>query len=94
MTNNSISSVSDMEAAARHLLDFSLPEFEASLLDSIVSAAYDPRSPMRASANTCLMALKENPDLWTRADKILEKCRNPQARFFGLQLLDDAIRTR
>jgi len=83
-----------MEAAARRLLDFSLPEFDASLLDSIVSAAYDPRSPMRASANTCLMALKANPDLWTRADKILEKCRNPQARFFGLQLLDDAIRTR
>jgi hypothetical protein len=94
MTSAGISSISDMEAATRRLLDFSLPEFDAALLDSIVSAAYDPRSPMRAAANTCLMTLREHPDLWTRADGILEKCCNSQARFFGLQILDDAIKTR
>jgi len=40
------------------------------------------------------MNLREHPDLWTRADGILEKCSNAQARFFGLQILDDAIKTR
>ena len=40
------------------------------------------------------MALQESPDVWTKADAILERAQNPQSRFFGLQVLDDAIRTR
>jgi len=40
------------------------------------------------------MALQETPDVWTKADAILERAQNPQSRFFGLQVLDDAIRTR
>ena len=89
-----LSTVSDMEAATRRLLDFSFQEFDVALLDSIVAAAYDPASPLRAAANTALMTMQENPDLWTRADGILENSSNPQSRFFGLQILDDAIKTR
>jgi len=40
------------------------------------------------------MKLQESPDLWTKADGILERANNPQTRFFGLQILDDAIKTR
>lgn len=68
--------------------------FDVPLLDNVVSTAYDPINPQRSNANKTLMALQECPDIWTKADAILEKAQNPQTRFFGLQVLDDAIRTR
>lgn len=82
-----------MEEAQR-LLDPNVKEFDVALLDKIIEAAYDPVSPHRAAANKTLMTLQESPDMWTKADAILEKAQNPQSRFFGLQILDDAIRTR
>ena len=81
-----------MEAAAQRLL--SPGEFDVSLLDQVMTAAYSPTDPNRAMANKVLMALQESPDVWTKADAILERAQNPQSRFFGLQVLDDAIRTR
>lgn len=82
-----------MEAALAHLLDPS-HEFDINLLDKIVATAYDPINPQRSDANRALMRLQEIPDLWTKADGILERSANAQTRFFGLQILDDAIRTR
>ncbi len=89
-----------MEAAAQRLISAcsasssqNMP-FDVSLLDSVVSTAYDPMNVQRSNANKALMALQENPDVWTKADAILEKAQNAQTRFFGLQILDDAIRTR
>jgi Importin beta-related nuclear transport receptor len=82
-----------MEEALQRLLSTS-EEFDTDLLDQVVATAYDPVNPQRAAANTVLMTLQENPDLWTKADGILERAKNPQSRFFGLQILDDAIRTR
>jgi exportin-1 len=82
-----------MEQALQHLLDPNA-EFDIPLLDKVVSTAYDPTNPQRAAANDALMKLQENPDLWTKADGILERASNPQARFFGLQILDEAIKTR
>jgi exportin-1 len=82
-----------MEEALQRLLS-TTEEFDTALLDQVVAAAYDPVNPQRAAANTVLMTLQENPDLWTKADGILERANNPQSRFFGLQILDDAIRTR
>lgn len=82
-----------IEAAAQKLLNPS-DEFDVSLLDDVVAAAYSPTDPDRALANKALMALQETPDVWTKADAILERAQNPQSRFFGLQVLDDAIRTR
>ena len=82
-----------MEAAAQQLLAPN-GEFDVSLLDQVITAAYSPADPNRAMANKALMALQESPDVWTKADAILERAQNPQSRFFGLQVLDDAIRTR
>lgn len=82
-----------MEAALVHLLD-PTREFDIPLLDKIVATAYDPINPQRSDANKALMRLQEVPDLWTKADGILERAVNAQTRFFGLQILDDAIRTR
>lgn len=83
-----------IEAAAQKLLNPNSEEFDVSLLDDVVTAAYSPTDPNRAMANKALMALQEAPDVWTKADAILERAQNPQSRFFGLQVLDDAIRTR
>lgn len=82
---------SDIEAVTRQLLN---GEFDINLLDQVVGAAYDPISPHRAQANRALMQLQESPDLWQRADGIIEQSQNPNSRFFGLQVLDDAIKTR
>lgn len=83
-----------IEAAAQKLLSPNGAEFDVALLDQVVAAAYNPIDPNRAVANKALMALQETPDVWTKADAILERAQNPQSRFFGLQVLDDAIRTR
>lgn len=88
-----MSSLDSMEGALQRLQDGS-QEFDVALLDNVVAAVYDPRSTQQNAANKALMTLQENPDIWTKADAILEKATNPQTRFFGLQILDDAIRTR
>ena len=85
--------MTSIESAAQQLLS-PTGEFDVSLLDQVMSAAYSPADPNRAMANKALMALQESPDVWTKADAILERAQNPQSRFFGLQVLDDAIRTR
>lgn len=69
-------------------------QFDVSILDKIVTAAYNPVDPNRSAANKALMQLQEAPDLWTKADEMIEKSNNAQTRFFGLQVLDDAIKTR
>jgi exportin-1 len=81
----------DLQAVAQKLLG---GEFDIGLLDQVVGAAYDPVSPHRAQANKALMQLQESPDLWQKADAIIEQSSNPNSRFFGLQVLDDAIKTR
>uniref|UniRef100_A0A7S3Q1F7 Importin N-terminal domain-containing protein n=1 Tax=Chaetoceros debilis TaxID=122233 RepID=A0A7S3Q1F7_9STRA len=88
-----MSSLDSMEGALQRLQDAS-QEFDIALLDNVVATVYDPRSTQQIAANKALMTLQENPDIWTKADAILEKATNPQTRFFGLQILDDAIRTR
>ena len=69
-------------------------DFDVVLLDQLVAAAYDPLSPHRSDANKALMQLQGIEGMWQKADSIMEKAQNPSARFFGLQILDDAIKTR
>ncbi|KAL3821906.1 hypothetical protein ACHAXA_008440 [Cyclostephanos tholiformis] len=83
-----------IEAVAQKLLNPDGNDFDVALLDYVVNAAYSPTDPNRAMANKALMALQETEHLWTKADTIMERAQNPQSRFFGLQVLDDAIRTR
>jgi exportin-1 len=82
-------SASMEEVAARLAKDFDL-----ALLDQMIVAAYDPVNPNRSAANRALMKLQESPDLWTKADRIIEESSNPQTRFFGLQVLIEFIKTR
>jgi exportin-1 len=81
---------SNMDHIAASLMN----QFDLAILDNIISAAYDPTNPERSAANKVLMQLQEAPELWTKADEMIEKSNNPQTRFFGLQVLDDAIKTR
>lgn len=81
-----------MDAAAT--LQTLQTSFSVELLDTVVMAAYDPTSPNRAVANKVLMEFQETPDVWTKADAILETSTNSMTKFFGLQVLDAAIRTR
>lgn len=82
-----------MEKAVSHLLDFS-KDFDIVLLDQIIDIAFSSSHPQRAAANEFLLQIKDHPDMWKRADAILENSRNPLTRFFGLQVLGDAILSR
>ena len=85
------SASNELQAIAQKLLS---GDFDINQLDQIVGAAYDPISPLRAQANKALMQLQDSPDLWQMADTIIEQSQNPNSRFFGLQVLDDAIKIR
>uniref|UniRef100_A0A7S3KVF6 Importin N-terminal domain-containing protein n=1 Tax=Amphora coffeiformis TaxID=265554 RepID=A0A7S3KVF6_9STRA len=69
-------------------------EFDVAVLDQIVAAAYNPMDPNRIPAHQAMMQLQEVPDLWQKADGIIEKASNPHTRFYGLSILDSAIKTR
>lgn len=81
-----------MEQAAAHLLNFSQP-FDCTLLDQIVLIAMNSSHPQRPAANEFLVRMKEHPDMWRRADAILETSQQEATRFFGLQVLAEAITT-
>ena len=89
-----MTSAMGIEAAAQKLLSPNGDDFDVALLDDVVTVAYSPTDPNRAMANKALMALQETPDVWTKANAILERPQHPPSRFFGLQVSDDAIRTR
>ena len=82
-----------MDAAAAHLLDFT-KDLDVELLDQIVTIAYDPTHPQRSAANDFLVRMKDHPDMWKRAGGMLESSKNDATKFFGLQVLGDAISTR
>jgi exportin-1 len=81
-----------MDAAAAHLLNFAVP-FDSALLDQIVAIAFDASHPQRAAANEFLVKMKEHPDMWKRADAILETSHQQTTKFFGLMVLEEAIKT-
>ena len=43
-------------------------------------------SLQRVAAEAVLKKVQEHPDMWTRVDAILEQSKNPQTKFFGLQV--------
>lgn len=81
-----------MEAAAAHLLNFSQP-FDCELLEQIVAIAMDGSHPQRPAANEFLVKMKDHPDMWKRADAILETAKREETKYFGLQVLTEAINT-
>ena len=40
------------------------------------------------------MEMQQDAEMWKRADAVLERSTNPATRFFGLQILEDTIKTR
>jgi exportin-1 len=82
-----------MDAAAAHILDLT-KELDVTLIDQIVAIALDPAHPQRANANEFLVRMKDHPDMWRRADAMLERSTKEATKFFGLQVLGDAISTR
>lgn len=53
----------------------------------------DGAHPQRAAANEFLVRMKDHPDMWRRADAILEVSKQSATKFFGLQVLTEAINT-
>ncbi|KAI2523559.1 XPO1 isoform 13, partial [Pan troglodytes] len=45
-------------------------------------------------AQEVLTHLKEHPDAWTRVDTILEFSQNMNTKYYGLQILENVIKTR
>jgi exportin-1 len=82
-----------MEAAAAHLLDFSKP-FDIVLLDQITTISMDGLHPQRSRANEFLVMMRDNPEMWKRADSILEGSKLEASKFFALQVLSEMINTR
>lgn len=70
-----------MEEVEAHLLNFSQP-FDCSLLDQIVMIAMDGAHPQRAAANDFLVRVKDNPNMWKRADVIMEMSTQSATKFF------------
>ena len=82
-----------MEAAASLIMDFSKP-FDVTLLDQLVSIAMDGTNAHRSAANELLIRMKDHPDMWKRVDKIIGNSNQIGTKFFGLQVLGEAIATR
>ncbi len=76
------------------LLDFSQAQMDIELLDTVVAAFYTGQGPQQTAAQTVLRELKEHPDSWTRVDAILEYSRNPQTKYYALQILETLVSRR
>ncbi|XP_040849325.1 exportin-1 isoform X2 [Ochotona curzoniae] len=79
--------------AARQLLDFS-QKLDINLLDNVVNCLYHGEGAQQRMAQEVLTHLKEHPDAWTRVDTILEFSQNMNTKYYGLQILENVIKTR
>eukprot|EP00124_Ichthyophonus_hoferi_P003430 Ihof_evm3s296 gene=Ihof_evmTU3s296 len=74
------------------LLNFDI-EFDPALMDRVVGAVFMPTSPEQQQvANKILVQFKAHPRAWEKADSIMELCKNPQAKFFALSILEETIK--
>ena len=80
------------EQAAR-LLDFN-QKLDINLLETVVNFMYNGEGSQQRVAQEILTTLKEHPDAWTRVDTILEFSKNPQTKYYALQILENVIKTR
>jgi exportin-1 len=82
-----------MDAAAAHLLDASVP-FDSALLDQIVLIAMDGSHPQRVAANEWLVKMRDESEMWRRADAIFDQSKEIATKFYGLQVLSETINTK
>ncbi|OQR83115.1 CRM1 C terminal Exportin 1-like protein [Achlya hypogyna] len=82
-----------MEQVGAKLMDMSIP-LDVAALDEVVKCMQDPSSPHIAMANQIMVAFQNHQDSWTRVSQILETSTYPPTKYFGLQVLEDAIKYR
>ncbi|CDO94795.1 unnamed protein product [Kluyveromyces dobzhanskii CBS 2104] len=75
------------------VLDFS-QDLDIQLLDQVVDTFYKGSGASQKEAQEVLSKLKDHPDAWQRADKILQYSSNPQTKFIGLSILEKLITTK
>lgn len=80
--------------AAQKLLDFSQPQLDVGLLDSVVEAMYSGSGEAQKAAQSILNQLKEHPEAWTRVDAILEFSQSPRTKYYALQILEGLVGSR
>mmetsp|Transcript_19910 Transcript_19910/g.25976 ORF Transcript_19910/g.25976 Transcript_19910/m.25976 type:complete len:1094 (+) Transcript_19910:217-3498(+) len=85
--------MSSLEEIAVRISDISQP-FDVSLFEQIVDAAYSPGNPQQQAASRILVQLQDHPEMWQRADAILEQATSANAKFLGLIILSEAIKSR
>ena len=93
-----------MQIGAQALLDFNT-RFDQQKLDTlelVIAAMYSPNRkevsciPFTTfaqieEANRILNEFKMNENAWMTVDSILQHAKTPNTKFFGLQMLDDAV---
>eukprot|EP00762_Andalucia_godoyi_P002986 ANDGO_04130.mRNA.1 Protein EXPORTIN 1B len=78
----------------RPLLDLSRPT-DIALLEACTNAVAQPSDArLMVEAQAVLTQLKEHPDAWMRVPQILEQAQSLQAKFYSLQVLEEAIKFR
>ncbi|PVU89531.1 hypothetical protein BB559_003322 [Furculomyces boomerangus] len=75
------------------ILDFS-KDLDVALLDNVVNEFFSGKGENQRIAQQILTQFQENPDSWSRVDKILETSALSQTKFIGLQILEKLIQTR
>ncbi|EQC30849.1 hypothetical protein SDRG_11331 [Saprolegnia diclina VS20] len=82
-----------MEQVGAKLMDMSIP-LDVAALDEVVMCMQNPNSPHIAIANQIMVAFQNHQDSWTRVSQILETSTYQPTKYFGLQVLEDAIKYR
>ncbi|XP_018302324.1 exportin-1 isoform X3 [Mycetomoellerius zeteki] len=88
-----IHTMATLAEQASKLLDFN-QKLDITLLDNIVGCMYTGIGEQQRVAQEVLTTLKEHPNAWTRVDTILEYSQNQQTKYYGLQILEQVIKTR
>ncbi|TKR60904.1 hypothetical protein L596_028086 [Steinernema carpocapsae] len=63
-------------------------------LDQVIAVMNGAPGEEQKKALETLTQLKESPDAWTSVDQILEKSKSLQTKYFALQILESAVRTK
>ncbi|ETV92091.1 hypothetical protein, variant 4 [Aphanomyces invadans] len=80
-----------MEQVGAKLLDMNAP-LDVAMLDEVVACMQNPNNPHHAMANEIMVAFQGHQDSWTRVSQILETSTYQPTKYFGLQILEDAIK--
>lgn len=79
--------------SCNRLLNFKTP-LDVQLLEKVVDCLYATQGQQQKIAQDILTTFKEHPDSWTRVDAIIEFSANKETKYFGLQVLENLIKTR